>query len=260
MNKNLNTYSYFDNSSTGINEFVAINEPFRDYWQQSEDYVLDKLFSEYLVNNKAGSLLDIGCGDGRLSEKIYSHFETIVAIDPDKKRIKNARRNIAPKILKKTELVVGDFLNVEFPANFFDCIICCHIIQHIPNRYLKAWFKKIYKLLKPGGVLFLMTSITPAKSDVFVITNNKMQWRKVSQRVFESSYHEKCLIGRQFSENTISKHISKFKFRSQMYYHALYRRNFLDNLIFRDRLLNFTSAGRFFGKKLATDVIIVVGK
>lgn len=259
MKKKRTNYSYFDNSEEGMYEFIYSHEPCSGYWFKSEDYVLNKITSKHL-RHKNGNLLDIGCGDGRLSDKMYVYFENITAIDPDKKRINNAKKLIKPNLLKKTKLIADDFLHVNLPFNYYDCIICCHIIQHIPDDYLENWFKKIRQLLKPGGLLVLMTSITSANSDVFAITNEKMYWKEVDKSTFESSYNRHNLIGRQFSLKTLSKCLAEFKLQTKIYYHAMYKLNFFDSFVFRDKLLNFSPLGKFFGKRLSTDIVVVVSK
>lgn len=38
---------------------------------------------------------------------------------------------------------------MQFPSNHFDCVICYHVLEHIPDDQ-KA-MEEIFRVLKPGG-------------------------------------------------------------------------------------------------------------
>ncbi len=51
-----------------------------------------------------------------------------------------------------------DLLEIPFPENTFDLIICNHVLEHIPND-LKA-MKELYRVLKAGGQAILQVPIS----------------------------------------------------------------------------------------------------
>jgi predicted SAM-dependent methyltransferase len=42
-----------------------------------------------------------------------------------------------------------DLLNIPFSAEIFDCIICIHVLEHIPKD--TTAIRELYRVLKPGG-------------------------------------------------------------------------------------------------------------
>lgn len=49
-------------------------------------------------------------------------------------------------------------LNIPYAANYFDLIICNHVLEHVPQD-LKA-MKELYRVLKPGGQTILQVPIS----------------------------------------------------------------------------------------------------
>ena len=51
----------------------------------------------------------------------------------------------------------GDILCTNFPDNFFDMVICNHVLEHI--KYDKTALREIHRILKKGGLAILMVPI-----------------------------------------------------------------------------------------------------
>lgn len=96
------------------------------------------------------SVLDIGSSTGIIDNILSKNFKSVNGIDIDNKAIAYARRHFKRKNLS---FFVGDALNLNFPKNKFDIVICTHIYEHVtnPNRL----FSEINRVLKPGGVCYL---------------------------------------------------------------------------------------------------------
>ena len=56
-------------------------------------------------------------------------------------------------------IVKVDITNIPYSDNYFDFIICNHVLEHIPND-LKA-MKELYRVLKKGGYAVLQTPYSP---------------------------------------------------------------------------------------------------
>ena len=52
------------------------------------------------------------------------------------------------------KFVVGDFNQTDFPENYFDVIYSSHALEHMQDPV--SVFSKIKKLLKPGGIGYVM--------------------------------------------------------------------------------------------------------
>jgi SAM-dependent methyltransferase len=58
-----------------------------------------------------------------------------------------------------------DILDISYPDNFFDAILCCHVLEHVDND-LQA-MKEFYRVLKPGGWAILQVPIDYNSADTF---------------------------------------------------------------------------------------------
>jgi SAM-dependent methyltransferase len=57
----------------------------------------------------------------------------------------------------------GDITHAPFPDEFFDAITCLSVVEHgVP---LERYFREMYRLLKPGGVLITSTDYFPTPID-----------------------------------------------------------------------------------------------
>ena len=112
-------------------------------------------FSKYFQDSQ--SVLDLGCGSGRMI-RILKNFELdCVFVDISEKQLNYAKKEQRGKI-KRAEFIVGDILNLDFQRNSFDVILCIATFHHLKNlKQRKEFLKNIYSWLKPGGYL-LMTN------------------------------------------------------------------------------------------------------
>lgn len=73
-----------------------------------------------LVSLAGKRVLEIGCGDGRLTFPLAERAASVVAIDPDRKAIARARRTIPRDLRDKIRLQVGRGQALSFPDEAFD--------------------------------------------------------------------------------------------------------------------------------------------
>ena len=91
-------------------------------------------------------VLDLGCGIGDLTKILAQHVAPgqVVAIDPDEKRIKVAKKEQAADNIK---YLIGGSDNM--PGENYDIIYSNYVLHWIPNN--KDIFGPIARLLKKGG-------------------------------------------------------------------------------------------------------------
>ncbi|PKO02584.1 MAG: hypothetical protein CVU43_07130 [Chloroflexi bacterium HGW-Chloroflexi-5] len=103
------------------------------------------LANEVIPNN--GILLDLGCGPGALTEKLFSKGYNVIAVDG------------FSEVFQLHDKVKFIELNLEEDWGSlginYDCIFAVEIIEHLENPYL--FIRKCYSLLKPGGYLICTT-------------------------------------------------------------------------------------------------------
>lgn len=94
------------------------------------------------------SLLDLGSGGGEFLEVGMRCGWRVVGVDPDPKAVVAARD-------RGIEVKLGGIEVFEGKAGLFDYITMSHVIEHL--HYPSATLDACFKLLKPGGVLWIET-------------------------------------------------------------------------------------------------------
>lgn len=95
------------------------------------------------------NLLNVGGSSGIIDKTLSSRFKNVVSIDIDEKAVEYAQKNI---VLPNLEIKIGDALNIDYPENFFDVLVCSHIYEHVPDA--TVMMDEMYRVLKPGGICF----------------------------------------------------------------------------------------------------------
>ncbi|MCP4623453.1 MAG: class I SAM-dependent methyltransferase [bacterium] len=90
-----------------------------------ETYNSDLPKIEEFIEFNGKALLDIGCGDGRLTGLLAGKADAITAIDPDESSIEAARRNI-----NGVDFLVGSGEELEFANETFDIVLFSYSLHH----------------------------------------------------------------------------------------------------------------------------------
>lgn len=110
----------------------------------------------FAQQNKQGSvkklkLLDVGCGNGRLSHFLKKEPIEYIGIDNNRTMLR-----IAKKKNPQAKFRYGDVCKLPFPARSFDTVWSIAVLHHLPNKtlQLKA-LREIKRVLIRGGSLML---------------------------------------------------------------------------------------------------------
>ena len=103
-------------------------------------------------NESSRKLLDVGCGMGFIIDIAKEFYEQIYGIDITPAMLE--------KVIQKSEkcqihLQIAKVENLPFDENFFDTVSAYAFIHHLHD--LTPAFKEIFKVLKPGGMLYTDT-------------------------------------------------------------------------------------------------------
>ena len=98
-------------------------------------------------------MLDIGCGDGVTELFLHKYLPAwkVEAIDVSEKSITRA----IEKKIANANFSVYDGRQVPFVDNSFDIVFIAAVMHHIDFSLHESLLKEIFRVLKPGGRLYL---------------------------------------------------------------------------------------------------------
>lgn len=102
-----------------------------------------------LVPRDAVSVLDVGCGLGRLSAKLANGRREVLGVDLSPEMIARARAKAG---VERVSFRCGDFLEQDFGSRLFDCVISSATLHHVPAEIAVP---RMVGLLRPGGRLVI---------------------------------------------------------------------------------------------------------
>lgn len=121
---------------------------------------------------KKGRVLDVGCANGRDSNRFIKKGFEVIGIDLVDLFLKSARKNVP-----KAKFIKMNLLDLKFPKNHFDAIWAHAVLLHIVKKDMRKALLNFYRVLKPGGKLHIRTkkgNSVQNKSEI--LTNNKKRF------------------------------------------------------------------------------------
>lgn len=135
---------YYINSDCGRN---ITEEQFR----KSGKIAYKQLVIEDGLIKDGGSIVDFGCGTGRMSEFMAKDFKKVIGLDISRTMIAQGKQRL--KKLQNVKLLETDGKTIPLPNNSVDLVFSYLVFQHIKTRSMvKNTFKEIYRILKPYGI------------------------------------------------------------------------------------------------------------
>ena len=100
---------------------------------------------------KEYKVLEIGCGNGRMSEYIASYFDEIYCVDVSDTYIEQAKNRLSNISNIHWESTDGE--TYPYSAEYFNFIFSYTVFQHIDSKtIIRRNFEEIARVLKRGGV------------------------------------------------------------------------------------------------------------
>jgi 2-polyprenyl-3-methyl-5-hydroxy-6-metoxy-1,4-benzoquinol methylase len=110
--------------------------------------------------------LDCACGCGYGSKILSEVAKSVIAVDIDETAIKYAKKYYNADNI---QYIQKDCYKLEFEDCSFDKIVSIETIEHLPDPV--PFIKKIYKLLKKGGIVIISTPMLRYKDGKPYITS-----------------------------------------------------------------------------------------
>jgi 2-polyprenyl-3-methyl-5-hydroxy-6-metoxy-1,4-benzoquinol methylase len=164
----------------------------KEYEYRTKDYFKPTIKAvRYLASQvtTGKEVLDVGCGVGLGTKMLNDMGFNLTAIDISSEMVKFAKmRNPRSRIIK------GNFLTYKFRKKF-DAIFSMAFIHLFPKNNAEAILKKMFNLLKKGGILYFGTTKSATsregwqiKRDSFFPNSQQKRYRKhwTEDELFES--------------------------------------------------------------------------
>lgn len=117
-------------------------------WQTPDPHVMKLLYE--LGKDLSKRVYDLGCGLGRHTVYFASHGYQVYSSDISAESINQTKLWLEKENLT-AELHQGHFLDVDFPANFFDLVVSMNVLNHGVKSEVYQIIQKVLIMLKPGG-------------------------------------------------------------------------------------------------------------
>lgn len=157
--------------------------------KKSPDVVLERArLTVKAVQKDVKTILELGAGDGLITNTLRNAGHNPVALDISWNAL---------KLIKGNSLIQGTADQLPFPSNYFDLVMACEILEHLPIHLYQA-------------VLDEIARVTKRRIIITVPFQEKLEWNfarcLTCGCIFNGSYHV-----RSFGENEMISLFEKFK-------------------------------------------------
>jgi len=96
------------------------------------------------------TVLDIGCGIGRMDRHVAPRVKKLIGIDVSGDMIAGARQRLGD--LSNVEFLEGDGWTLKaIPDAVIDLVFSHIVLQHVPRKVATSYFLEAWRVLRPGG-------------------------------------------------------------------------------------------------------------
>lgn len=138
-------------------------DPYQTTISQDEIERIEHIF-QLVRKNRYRHILDIGCGEGYLVEKLIDLADRITALDLSKIALNRLRKRLGNKT--NISFICTDSLSWQ-TQDQFDLIICTETLYYLNLDQIKMLIPRLINWLSPGGGRLLLAHIvTKEESDI----------------------------------------------------------------------------------------------
>lgn len=140
------------------------------------------LVKKYKTQKKL-TILDAGCGTGRLAE-LMKPLGQVTGIDMSDEALGFAKK-------RGVKVIKASITDLPFKENTFDLVTSIDVIVSKSIKNDMDAFNEIYRVLKPGGILILRLSAIPwlkVSHDKFVHSNKRYSKRLLKEKLEKAGF------------------------------------------------------------------------
>lgn len=187
------TYTYPDPNDKITATLIGQFQHNDDYWARSEQAVFRNIHHTISqINLTNYSLLDVGCGEGRLFVDFVNGASKIVGLEPDAERFAVAQKYVNDHNFNDKILLLNSSLENSHLHDEFDIVLSSHIIQHIPTWSLRSHIEQLCRHTRDNGLLIINTNISHEEDEYFVkdtLEGDQFAETKITKEEFDQLTH-----------------------------------------------------------------------
>lgn len=128
-----------------------------DYFESGRMNIREQILNDMTnicqgMDPKDMTVLEIGCGSGRITRALAEMFGAVYAVDISGEMVRQAKESVQPfphaQVFQNngSDLTVLGDIRIDFAYSFI-------VFQHIPSRaVIYNYVREVHRLLKPGGL------------------------------------------------------------------------------------------------------------
>lgn len=139
---------------------TGYNKIAQDYYNYRDVNKFNRELEKFLsLLPKEAHVLDVGCGAGiPTANFLVKKGIKVTGIDLSDTMLRLARENVP-----NAEFIKKDINEINFDENTFDGVVSVYTLFHLPKKNHFLIFKKLYEILKPGGILLINTGVSESE-------------------------------------------------------------------------------------------------
>lgn len=112
-------------------------------------------WQDFFHNISGKKVLDAGCGHGEYTVFALRDGASVWAFDYSAEMLAATKSRLDRQQLQAEALYQGSVTEIPHGDESFDVVFCLAVLDHIPSDAREKAFKEFYRVLKPGGTLYL---------------------------------------------------------------------------------------------------------
>ena len=96
----------------------------------------------------AKSILDLGCGDGRISIPLVGDTDELLLVDASRGMLELAVQNVPAAMADRVHFECSDIATFE-PTRQFNVVLCIGVLAHVPNP--RSLLRLVSRCVAPSG-------------------------------------------------------------------------------------------------------------
>lgn len=146
--------------------------------ENSDQKIAEKIFQFTDLNGKV--VLEIGCGNGRVTSLLADRSASLIAVDPDPVAIEEARR-----VVPGVDFRIGSGEKLDFSNRWFDLVLFTLSLHHQDSESALCEAQRVLK--KDGEILVIEPDAEGEVERVFAVVHNEDAAKQAAQQSIQKS-------------------------------------------------------------------------